>query len=304
MIKRLFKHPWIIISIITVITIFFAIQLPNIEIDNDYFNFVPKSQSSLIATKAMEKQFGGQDIIDIAVQSREGSIISKEGLLLVRDLTRKLEETINVADVISLTNSDFIAGTEEGMEVIPLIDKNFTGSPKEIQTIRYRLLSWDMYRRNLISDDFASTQIAVKLKDNITQEEEKQTYREIKKLISNYDHDRYNFYIAGMPSIVVLISQNVNRDLITLIPFVLLVVLLILFLSFKRFTGVILPTITVVVSTTWTLGLMALLHVKLTIIGTIIPILLVAVGSAYGIHIIERISSFNIYKKIYNLLGT
>ncbi len=288
MIKRLFKHPWIIISIITVITIFFAIQLPNIEIDNDYFNFVPKSQSSLIATKAMEKQFGGQDIIDIAVQSREGSIISKEGLLLVRDLTKKLEETINVADVISLTNSDFIAGTEEGMEVIPLIDKNFTGSPKEIQTIRYRLLSWDMYRRNLISDDFASTQIAVKLKDNITQEEEKQTYREIKKLISNYDHDRYNFYIAGMPSIVVLISQNVNRDLITLIPFVLLVVLLILFLSFKRFTGVILPTITVVVSTTWTLGLMALLHVKLTIIGTIIPILLVAVGSAYGIHIINH----------------
>ncbi len=288
MIDRVFKHPWLIILTILGITLLFAFKLPNLKIDNNYFNFVPKNQPSLIATKEMEKQFGSQNIMDLAVQAKEGSIISKDGISLIKSLTEKLAEIKNVKSVISITNSDFINGTYEGMEVIPLVPKDFNGTPKELNMIRERLLSWELYKRNFISDDFSATQIAIKLKDNVTQEEEKTIYHSIKEILKGYDNERYNFYIAGMPSIIVLISQSVNRDLITLIPFVILVVLVILFLAFKRPTGVLLPTITVVISTTWTLGLMAILGVKLTIIGTIIPILLVAVGSAYGIHIINH----------------
>ncbi len=302
MIERMFKHPWLIIFIILAVTLLFAIWLPNLKIDNNYFNFVPKTQPSLIATKEMEKQFGTQNIMDLAVQAKEGSIISKEGILLIQNLTQKLTKIKDIKDVISIANSDFITGSYEGMEVIPLIPKDFKGTPKQLNTIRERLLSWELYKRNFISDDFSATQIAIKLKDNITQEGEKTVYYSIKALLRDYDHNKYNFYIAGMPSIIVLISQSVNRDLITLIPFVILVVLLILFLAFKRPTGVLLPTITVVISTTWSLGLMAMLGVKLTIIGTIIPILLVAVGSAYGIHIINHY--YDEIRKTHNTLNT
>jgi len=288
MIDRIFKYPWIIIIIITAITVFFITQLPLLKIDNDYFNFIPKNQPSLIATKQLEKQFGSEDIIDLAVEAKEGSIISKRGILLVRDLTDKISAVKDVEDVISISNSDFITGDYEGMEVLPLLGENFTGSTQQIDSIRERLLSWKLYKRNFISDDFSSTQIAVKLKGNITQDEEKAVYYSIKNILAKYKDNEFNFYISGMPAIIVLISRNVNRDLITLIPFVLFVVLFILFLSFKRAGGVILPTLTVVISTIWTLGIMALFNIMLTIIGTIIPVLLVAVGSAYGIHIISN----------------
>ncbi|RKX82631.1 MAG: RND family transporter [Spirochaetes bacterium] len=288
MIDRIFKRPWIILTVITAITVFFIAQLPRIKIDNNYFNFIPKNQPSLIATKKLEKQFGSEDIIDLAVEAKEGSIISRQGIFLIRNLTKDISAVKNVEKVISISNSDFITGDSEGMEVIPLISDNFNGSTQQIDSIRERLLSWNLYRRNFISDDFSSTQIAVKLKDKVTQDDEKAVYHSIKNILSKYKDNEFNFYIAGMPSIIVLISQNVNRDLITLIPFVLFVVLFILFISFKKAGGVILPTLTVVISTIWTLGLMALLNIKLTIIGTIIPILLVAVGSAYGIHLINN----------------
>lgn len=79
-----------------------------------------------------------------------------------------------------------------------------------------------------------------------------------------------------------------QSDLKRLIPFVIGVVLVSLYLSFRNFGGVALPMLTVLISTIWTLGIMALLNIQLTMVSTVIPVLLVAVGSAYGIHIISH----------------
>ncbi|MCK5672549.1 MAG: MMPL family transporter, partial [Spirochaetales bacterium] len=48
------------------------------------------------------------------------------------------------------------------------------------------------------------------------------------------------------------------------------------------------PLLTIIISIVWTMGLMSLLGISLSMLDTIIPVLLVAVGSAYGIHIISH----------------
>ncbi|HKJ67970.1 MAG TPA: MMPL family transporter, partial [bacterium] len=45
--------------------------------------------------------------------------------------------------------------------------------------------------------------------------------------------------------------------------------------------------LTVLISVIWTLGLMSLLQVPLAMVSTILPVLLIAIGSAYGIHAIN-----------------
>ena len=67
-----------------------------------------------------------------------------------------------------------------------------------------------------------------------------------------------------------------------------LVIIASLFISFKRLNGVILPLLTVVISSIWTMGLITLLKIPLNLISTVIPVLMVAVGSAYGIHIVSH----------------
>lgn len=79
-----------------------------------------------------------------------------------------------------------------------------------------------------------------------------------------------------------------RHDLSALIPLVSLFVLIILFISFKTIGGVVLPFLNVIISTIWTIGLMSLTGTPLTILGATIPILMVAVGSAYGIHIVSH----------------
>src|SRR5690606_14277703 len=52
--------------------------------------------------------------------------------------------------------------------------------------------------------------------------------------------------------------------------------------------GVILPMISVIIAIIWTMGLVSLLGYELTIITNIIPVILMAVGSAYAIHVVNR----------------
>ncbi|WP_253714597.1 MMPL family transporter [Treponema sp. OMZ 803] len=48
------------------------------------------------------------------------------------------------------------------------------------------------------------------------------------------------------------------------------------------------PLLTVIISCIWAIGAMALLQIPLTILSTVLPVILIAVGSAYGIHVINH----------------
>ena len=86
------------------------------------------------------------------------------------------------------------------------------------------------------------------------------------------------------------VSDLIMTDIIWLLPVVFFVIALILFLSFKSLKGVILPLLTAGITVVWTLGLMQLAGYELTMISNNIPIILLAVGSAYTIHVLNRIN--------------
>ncbi len=286
--KKLFRLPLINILLILIITGFFAYQLPNTKIDNDVLTFLPSDHPARIAIDNLEDLFGGSMLIDVVMESERGSIMTPEGMALLRTVSSKLEQIPGVEDVQSLFTTDYMQGTADGMEVLPLIDTESSFSTKDIKDLRKRLVSWDVYRKMLISDDFSATQIGVKYSKSLSIEEREDIYQEIESITADSTSGEFHFYTAGTPAITVLVSQNMISDLKTLVPFVLAVLIIMLALSFRRFGGVILPLLTVMISTIWIVGFMALIQVPLSILGTIIPVLILAVGSAYGIHIVSH----------------
>jgi hydrophobe/amphiphile efflux-3 (HAE3) family protein len=285
--ERFYKYPKLIIGIVFIITIFFALQLPKLTLNNDTLVFIPDDNPEVLKYKETEEIFGSDMIIGVALEIDHGTILSPEFLLLVDELSTQFEEIPGVDTVMSLTNTDFISGTADGMKVEPLLDQ-FSGTREEIVKLKEKLLSWDIYEGVLYSRDFSATQIAITLEGNYDEKMRESIYFTIRDHLQGIEMAGVSWYIAGAPSLTVLISHNMRSDLNNLIPLVVAVVILALYFSFRRLGGVVLPLTTVLVSTVWTIGLMALLGITLTMIDTIIPILLVAVGSAYGIHIISH----------------
>ena len=286
---RMYKYPWLYIGVILAVSVFFALQLPKTTLDNDVMNFVPEDHPEAQAYENTAEMFGSSMVLGVGIEFERKNLFTAEHIELIRQLTQKMETLENAEDVVSLTNTDFIAGTAQGMDVSPLVEEEFSGSREEIRQIKGKLLSWPaMYQNMLFSEDFTSTQIVVTFDHDLGAEKRHELYFAIEEIMEGVDQPPIEYHLAGNPAMTVLLSKNMRGDMMTLIPMVVVVVLLALLLAFRRLEGVLISMVTVLLSTIWTIGAMALLGVPLSMVATVIPVLMVAVGSAYGIHIISH----------------
>ena len=94
--------------------------------------------------------------------------------------------------------------------------------------------------------------------------------------------------IVGEPVQSMNSKNYMMSDLVGLIPLVAVVVIISLYLSFHTMEGTLLPLITVLMSASISVGLMGLLGYTFTLVSSVIPVALIAVGSAYGIHVLTH----------------
>ena len=284
---RFFKYPKLIILIIGIITFFFSWQLISLSLDNDILSFIPEDHPEVLKYYENEEQFGGDRVFAIAIESVSGTIFTENFIELILDLTEKFNTMNYDVEVSSFANTSYIEGTANGFVVKPMLE-DYEGTENDILKLKERLLSWDLYEGSLYSSDFSAAQILIKLKTIPTEADRNYIYNYIENTLVRIIDPNIQWYITGLPAVTYLISNNMEADLINLIPLVLLVVIFTLYLSFRRLGGVILPLLTIIISIVWTMGLMSLIGISLSMLDTIIPVLLVAVGSAYGIHIISH----------------
>ncbi|MBN1617531.1 MAG: RND family transporter [Spirochaetales bacterium] len=289
--NRLFRYPWAILAVLAAITAVFAFQFPKMELDNNNYRFVPKDDKARLEAEAIDDEFGSQVFILVGLERPYDSIFDGEFLSRVRNFDERLQELEKIESVSSIVSTDYITSEGDSIVVEPLVPKSFTGEQAEIQQIRKRVRSWELYDRSLISKDERSTQVLVSLdisSDEAGGEESLAVLDGIRNLAHEVFTDDTKVYLAGLPVLSSNVNSAMEADLSTLIPLVVVVVLAVLIFSFRGLSAVLLPILTVVIASIWSIGAMPLFGVKLSILSTVLPVILVAVGSAYGIHVMTH----------------
>ena len=286
--QKILNYPKVVLVVIGVITLYFSFFLPRIQLDNDVKTFLPDEHIVNIENDREEELFGSSHVLAIALENARGTILDRDFIEEIRGLSEYIMTLDGVEDVDDLTNTDYIEAIPGGMEVADLAGDDFSGTSAELKELKNKLLSWDVYERSLYSKDFTATQLAVTLDTDITPDAQEAVYYSAKAYLEEMGEKGIRYYIAGDPSVMTLISLLMQDDLKVLIPLVLLVLVFFLYISFRKLGGVLLPLSSVIISTIWTVGLMAQLGIPLSIVATAIPVLMVAVGSAYGIHVVSH----------------
>ena len=289
--ETFFKRPWIIVAVIALVTAFFASFLPRVELDNNNLRFVPKDDPALSVSREIEETFGSSLFILVGLKRENGTVFDKDFLNLIRAYIDEIKNISIVKEVVSLVSADYITLTDGAITVETLVRDDFSGTPEEIAALKRRLLSWDIYERAMISDDFSATQILIPL--TISQEEAgrpeiSEKFLSIRNIAREMFGEHSAVYVTGMPVIVATINEEMTSDLKLLVPLVIIVVLTVLLFSFRKITRVILPLLTVLIAVIWSVGAMPIFGIKLSVISTVLPVILVAVGSAYGIHVVTH----------------
>lgn len=308
--KSFFKHPWIIITICLVITGFLGFFLKDLKIDNSIRQFLPQKDASYKRLTETEKQFGSMNVIGVSIESNNGDILTPENIEVIRKITDRSLELNDVSDIASLTHIDYVCNQDGSISATQLIPDTYTGSEEDIAQLKGRLSEWsDMYNRVIVNDDNSATQMQITLKTYTAEEKaemakeaaakntkalteaeiEENTLVAVRKIVQEETKDKgLTYKIYGDTVITESSRKFMLSDLSRLIPLVIVVVLLSLFFSFKTLDGTLLPLITVVMATIWTCGIMSLCKITFTLVSCIIPVALIAVGSAYGIHVLTH----------------
>jgi hypothetical protein len=277
------KYRKIIIFITIFTTLVLGFFLKDLTINSDILSYLPQDDPKVVLFNEVGDKFGGSSLAMVALESDDA--FSHITLTRVNEITRQFKEIDEISHVMSLTDIIDIKKTEWGLEIGKLIDKdNIPRDSEELFRLRNYALSKDMYRGNLISDDGKITVIIARLKEDA---DKLAIGRRMREIVEGTRGDE-KIYYAGMPFQMIFLTDIIQSDLGKLIPLVILLVMGILFMSFRSLRGVFLPLSCVLMSTIWVLGIISLLKIPLTIASDAMPVLLVAIGSAYGIHMLSK----------------
>ncbi|MCJ7809851.1 MAG: efflux RND transporter permease subunit, partial [Desulfobulbaceae bacterium] len=89
----------------------------------------------------------------------------------------------------------------------------------------------------------------------------------------------------GMPIVSKALADFTEQDFLRLPPVTFFLVALILFLFFRNLRGILIPAGSVAIALIWTFGLMAVTGTPLSLLTMIVPVFLIAVGTAYCMYI-------------------
>jgi len=277
------KFPRTLIASVFLITLLFAWQVPDIQVDTNIKNMIPSDFPIIQSLNRLEEILGGSEIIVIAVDSK--SLLTHDTLDKFSRLLEELEEMDETQRVMSLYQAKDLEPTEDGFDVVEILP-DLPTTEQEIAELKKRIQNNDLIYEQLVSRDFQKMALIVQLREG-SEIDDSLLRDKINALISKYRGPE-KIYVSGLPITRSQIQVNMQQDLKKFLPFGILLMIFLLALSFRSWMGVFLPFIVVIISIVWTFGLLSVLGINFTFISMLIPVMLIAIANDYGIHIITH----------------
>ncbi len=273
----------LLVAAILLLSIVSLMQIGRLHIDSSTNAFIPQKAPVVQTNDEIEEAFGSLDLIVVNLYSKDSSMLEPSSLAVLAKVTSAIEPLSLSSSVTSLTNTDHLGSSDEGLLVEKLYDKTEVDA---LGNLKARIGEWgDLYEGNLISSDRTMASIIV---EAVVGADMSLLLDEIKAEIAKIDLGNLQISLIGLPVVTDAIEQSLLTDLAILAPIVGLLIIIVLLLSFGRFRAVILSLFCLIVSASLMLGLMAVLQLTFTMATMLVPVLLLIVGSAYTIHILSH----------------
>ena len=288
--NKLLNYSWLSTIIIVVITVVFIMLMKeNTKMETNLDKYMPHDHPAFVYSDKAEEWFNIQDGIIIAIENKKG-IFNTETLDTLKQLTKRFQkfDEIEKSDVTSLYTADNIVGTEDGMDVKRFF-KRVPKSAEKLQKLKENVENNEMIFGRLVSTDETVTVIIAEIKDDAFTQE---FYEEILEVAKASETDEIKIHVAGRPIVEGTMALLGPADMKRMVPIVLLVIFLVLFITLRSFKGTLITLGVVFFSTIWAFGLMAAVDIPIYAVSTMIPVMLIAIGVADGIHLYSHLHTF------------
>lgn len=280
----------LIIVLVVITSIFFTrVMQENARMETDLDEYMPQDHPAFVYSDQAEEWFGIKDGIIVAIETPQ-SIYNPVTLDTLRQLTLQFQRMpeIRREDVKSLFTADNIIGTEYGLEVNPF----YTSVPtteEALDELKQAVETNEMVHGRTVSADGRIALIMAEIEDDVFTQE---FYGKILELTAGFETDEIKIHVAGRPIVEGTMALLAPEDMRTMVPIVLLLIVVALWLMLRSIKGTVFTMLVVLFSVVWAFGLMAMLGIPIYAVTSLMPVMLIAIGVAYGIHLITHLKLY------------
>ncbi len=290
LLNKLLNYRWLTMVATLAISAFFIFEMKqNTRMETNLDKYMPQNHPAFIYSNKAESWFDIKDGIIIALENKNG-IFNTETLDTLKQLTKRFQkfEEIDKNDVTSLYTADNIVGTEDGMDVKSFF-KRVPKSEEKLKSLKENVENNEMIFGRLVSTDETVTVIIAEIGDDVFTQE---FYNEILETAKASQTDDIKVYVAGRPIVEGTMALLGPADMKKMVPIVILIIFLVLFITLRSLKGTLITLGVVFFSTIWAFGLMATVGIPIYAVSTMIPVMLIAIGVADGIHLYSHLQVF------------
>lgn len=282
-----------IIVLLIGITIFFGMGLKKITKESGIEALIPVDNKDYVFFKEMEEEFGYTDQIVIGFTFKD-TVYKKQNISLLKDITDYLLQGSNIDedDITAISTIDNIDGIDEELIIEPLIPEDEVITNKITESIKAKIRDNAMLNNKIVSKDEKSSVIIITVSTEVSMDAKllSNLVNKISLKLNSIQQERpdVKIYRSGMASVKHITSEYMSKDMATMFPIAIIVVIAILVILLQSLSGVLIPIFVTLFSIIWTLGLKGWLQSPMTITETVIPVMLIAIGCADGVHIVSE----------------
>lgn len=262
------------------------------------FDFSPQAlfdtfEEDVARNRAFVETFGHAENTLVLLLVAE-SVLTPEALRAVHDVSERYGSAPWVTRVDSLTATVLPRATPEGLDMRRWGTDAAT-MPEAVAALRASALA----RGRLVSADGTLAAVVLQLEEELLAAEQlSPVMRDLRADLAELPTPSGGTWtVAGVPWVRAEVVRRLKLEQVIFLPLTFVCYTIVLFVMFRRWSGVVLPLGVVVVSVAIAAGAMVLANEPLNIINNIVPTLVFIIGISDAIHLLSR------YEEEYALRG-
>ncbi len=279
----------LVVSAFAAFAVFFMVGIKSgARLETDLDEYMPSDHPAFVYSDESEELFGIEDAILIAVEHPD-TVYNSGTLEKIRDIAVSLADRFPEIDedsITSLYTAENITADEWGLTVESFYDE-VPSSGEALSALERTVRGNRMIQGKLVSDDGRSSLIIAEIADDAFSPD---FYSRLQAFADEQSGPE-TIHIAGRPVVEGEMTRLGPKDMSRIAPLVfgIMIVLLLIIMRSVRSTAI--NMIIVTIGTLAAFGGMAWLGIPVYTVSIMIPVMLIAIGVADGIHLHNTIQS-------------
>ena len=286
LVHRMLAHRLPVLLLLVGLTALLAVPLRGLRVAQSETQELSADDPDVLYFNEFQQRFDTAELMVILV--RADDIFTSDVLRTLQAVTDAVLELPRVRNVFSLANAVSFRATEGEFDPEPFLD-TIPESRQILRRKRAEALANPRWVRNLVSPDGTTASVNVMLAALAESSSDRiAVVDDVRAVLDRHRRPGVEFLVTGISPLMRDMRTCVGRDVRNFLWLTPLLILVLLFFTFRTLPGVVIPMIVIVTAVVWTLGLFAACGRALGMATAMVPTLIAVICLSDVIHILSH----------------